>query len=100
MNIYIYIIYIIYIYIYIHIYIYIYININIDRYKYRPSNLGRRTANFARTSSPAEQKFHVGLNVMIPHQPKVQRLIKRGYGISCKMVLLRISVISVAYSSL
>ena len=35
---------------------------------------------------------------MIPHQPKVQRLIKRGYGTLCKMVLLIMSVISVAYS--
>ena len=40
-------------------------------------------------------------NVMIiPHQTKVQRLIKRGHGTSCEMVLLRLSVISVAYSAL
>ena len=40
---------------------------------------------------------------MIPHHEsatKMQRLIKRGYGTSCEMVLLRISVISVAYSLL
>ena len=37
-------------------------------------------------------------NVMIPHQPKLQRFIKRR-GTSCEMVLLRISLISVAYSS-
>ena len=78
------------------IYIYIYIN----RYSFRSSNLGRRTANFVRASSLAEQKFLGGLNVMIPHQAKVQRLIKRGYGTSWKMVLLRISLISVASSSL
>ena len=37
---------------------------------------------------------------MIPHQPKVQRLAKRGYGTSYEMVLLRIFVISAAYSSM
>ena len=40
-------------------------------------------------------------NVMIPHQPKVkQRLAMRGCGTFCKVVLLKIFVISVAYSSL
>ena len=68
---------------------------------FRPSYLGRRTASFARASSLAEQKFAGGQNVMIPHQPKVkQRLAMRGYGTFYKMVLLKISVISVAYSSL
>ena len=33
---------------------------------------------------------------LIPNKSKVQRLIKRGYGISCEMVLLRISVRSVS----
>ena len=37
---------------------------------------------------------------MISFQPKVKRLIKKDYGTSFEMVLLRISVISVAYSSL
>ena len=36
---------------------------------------------------------------MIPHQSKLQWLIKGGYDTSCKMVLLRISVMAVAYSS-
>ena len=68
---------------------------------FRPSYLGRRTVSFARASSLAEQKFAGGQNVMIPHQPKVkQRLAMRGYGTFYKMVLLKISVISVAYSSL
>ena len=57
-------------------------------------------ANFARASSPAEQKFVEGLKCHIPDQPKVRRLIKGGCGASCEMVLLKISVISVAYSSL
>ena len=37
---------------------------------------------------------------LIPYQPKEQWLIKRSYSTSCKMVLLRIFVISVAYLSL
>ena len=36
---------------------------------------------------------------MISHQPKVQRLFKRGYGTSCEMLLLRLTIVSVAYSS-
>ena len=39
-------------------------------------------------------------NVIITHQPKVQRLIKRSYETFSEMALLRISVISVAYSVL
>ena len=57
-------------------------------------------ANFPRASSLAKQKFARGLNVMILHQPKVQRFIKRDYSISCEIVFLRKSVISAAYSSL
>ena len=66
---------------------------------FRRSYLGRRTANFIRASSLAEQKFARSLKChdSTSYQPKVQRLIKRGYGTCCEMVLLRISVISVAY---
>ena len=67
---------------------------------FRPSYLGWQIANFARASSSAAQKLDAGLKCHIPHQPKVQRLIKRDYDTSCEMVLLRISAISVAYSLL
>ena len=61
--------------------------------------MGRRTANFARASSLAEQKFAGGLKYHdSTSTTDMERLIKRGYGTSCEMVLLRISVMSVAYS--
>ena len=59
--------------------------------KSRPSYLGRRTGIFARSSSLAEQKFAVCLKCHNWFHINLH---------SSKMVLLRIFVISIAYSSL
>ena len=67
------------------------------QYIIRPSYLGRPTANFAEASSFAGKNSPEVWNFMFPHLPKLERMIKRDYGLSCEMVLSRIFVISVAY---